>query len=133
VKRIPAIPASTVTKKVESGEYSLHLTTQSYNKHVQGHRDYERYAASRAQKGQSPPSYLTVTMEEAQQIISGKSGTGIIKTRRDGTAMDQEMITCEKPIGFFWSQGKWHKTNKAIIHHGKRGSHLVPHRGNTYD
>ena len=133
IKRITAIPASTVTEKVNSGEYSLRLSDQNYNKHVLGHRDYERYARSRDAKGQNPPSYLTVSKAEAQNIINEKSGTGIIRTRRDGTATNQEMITCDTVIGAYFSHGEWHDTNKAIIHHGKDGSHIVPHAGGNYD
>lgn len=131
--RIPEIPASTVLEKVASGEYSLKLSSQNYNKHSRGHRDYERYAKSRAEKGKTPPSVLTISKDEAQRIIDNKSGTGIIKTRRDGTALDQEMITCDRIIGEYYSHGRWNKTNKAIIHHGRKGSHIVPHRGSTYD
>lgn len=114
---------------MKSGEYSLKLSDQSYNKHLQGHRDYERYAQSRLEKGQTPPSFLVIPKEEAQKIIQTRSGTGIIKTRRDGTALNQEMITCDRIIGKYYSKGEWHDTNKAIIHHGRKGSHIVPHRG----
>ena len=131
--RIPAVPASTVTRKVEAGEYSLRLTDQSYNKHAEGHRDYERYAASRAAKGQTPPSILTISKEEAQRIINEQSGTGIIKVRNDGSPTNIEMITCDKEIGRYYSHGEWHKTNKATIHHGSGGSHLVPDGGKTHD
>jgi len=133
IQRITAIAASSVTEKVKSGEYSLRLTEQSYNKHIEGHRDYERYRESRAAKGLDPQSVLTISRDEAQQIIREKSGTGIIKTRKDGSPMNIEEITCDKVIGKYWWRGEYHETNKAAIHHGSRGSHLVPQYGGHYD
>ena len=58
LKRITAIRASYITEKVRSGEYSLYLSDQSYNKHFEGHKDYERYKTSRALKGKKPQSIL---------------------------------------------------------------------------
>lgn len=133
LERITAISASSITEKVNSGEYSLRLTDQSYNKHIEGHRDYERYKNSRASKGLDPQSILTITQAEAQQIINDKSGTGIIKTRKDGSPMNIEEITCDKVIGKYWWRGEYHETNKAAIHHGSKGSHLVPQYGGHYD
>ncbi len=131
--RIPQIPASTISKKVESGEYSLKLSQQNYDKHVEGTFDYERYRRSREKKGLAPQSCLTITKEEAQNIIVKQSGTGLIKPKRDGTATDIERITCDKAIGYYYNKGKKIPTNKVAIHHGRRGSHLVPIKGNDYD
>jgi hypothetical protein len=131
--KIPQIPASIINEKVRSGEYSLKLSTQQFNKHVEGMREYEVYKNARIEKGNSPQSKLTISQEEAQKIIENKAGTGIIKVRRDGTAMNIEQITCESTIGEYWQKGDWKKTNKAAIHYGKRGAHLVPIKGNDYD
>lgn len=131
--RIPAVAASSITKKVEAGEYSLKLSDQNYNKHVEGHRDYERYAASREAKGQNPPSVLTISKEEAQEIINKQSGTGIIRVNRDGTPRNIEDITCDRIVGKYYPHGIFHETNKAAIHHGSQGSHLIPQSGGNYD
>ena len=131
--KIPQIPASIINEKVRSGEYSLKLSTQQFNKHVEGMREYEVYKNARIEKGNSPQSKLTISQEEAQKIIENKAGTGIIKVRRDGTAMNIEQITCKSTIGEYWQKGAWKKTNKAAIHYGKRGAHLVPIKGNDYD
>ena len=131
--RIPQIPSSTVTEKVRNGEYSLKLSQQNYDKHVPGTMDYDRYSNSRLNKGLNPPSALTISKEEAQEIILQKSGTGIIKPRRDGSATDVEQITCNKVIGYYYQKGEKVETTKAAIHHGKNGSHLVPIKGNHYD
>lgn len=131
--RIPQIPASAISKKIENGEYSLKLSQQNYDKHVIGTFDYERYRRSREKKGYSSQGILTITKEEAQEIINQKSGTGIIKTQQDGTPMDLEWITCDRVIGKYFDKGQFHDTNKAIIYHGKRGSHIVPQKGSHYD
>lgn len=131
--RITQIPASSIWEKVDSGEYSLRLTQNSYDKHIEGTNDYERYKNSRVAKGLSPQSVLTITKEEAQEIIYNQSGTGIIKPKRDGTATNIERITCDRIIGYYYDKGEKYVTNKAAIHHGSKGSHLVPIKGNDYD
>lgn len=131
--RIPQVPSSLVTQKVRSGQYSLKLSKQSYDKHVYGTRDFLRYEASRAQKGYGPQGRLSITWSDAQAIINTKSGTGIIKTRRDGTPTDIEKVTCDTIIGQYYQQGQWYDTNKAIITHGGKGSHIYPIKGNDYD
>ncbi len=131
--RIPQIPASTISAKVESGEYSLRLTQQSYDKHIPGTQTYDTYLKARTDKGLNPQSVLTISKEEAQKIIIQQSGTGIIKPRRDGSATDVEQITCNRIIGYYYQNGMRVSTNKAAIHHGRKGSHLVPIKGNHYD
>lgn len=131
--RIPQIPASTITEKVRSGEYSLKLSQQQYDKHVKGTRDYERYLKSRQNRGLSSQGVLSITKEEAQEIIYKQSGTGIIKVRKDGSPTNIEWITCDRIIGEYCQKGVFYPTNKAAIHHGKDGSHLVPQKGSRYD
>lgn len=131
--KITAVSASTVSEKVKSGECSLKLSEQQYNKHIRGTMDYERYRKSREEKGLSSQSVLTISKEESQKIIESKSGTGILKVRRDGTPTNIEWITCDHVVGEYMDKGIWIKTNKAAIHHGKRGSHLVPIKGANYD
>ncbi|MBR2257641.1 MAG: hypothetical protein IJ899_10005 [Blautia sp.] len=131
--RITSFRASSISEKVRNGEYSLKLSQQEYDKHIEGTKTYAAYEESRKKKGLSPQSVLTISKEEAQDIIYKQSGTGIIKPRRDGTATNIEKITCDKIIGFYFDKGKECYTNKAAIHHGTKGSHLVPIKGNTYD
>ena len=131
--RIPEVPSSIITRKVRDGSYSLKLSDQNYNKHVAGTMDYLRYEASRREKGFNPQSRLTISKQEAQEIINKKSGTGIVKTRRDGTPTDIEKVTCDGIVGQYCHQGKWYDTNKAIIAHSKHGSHIYPIKGNDYD
>lgn len=133
LKRIPQIPASTISKKIESGEYSIKLSEQQYNKHVEGTIKYQEYLQTRTEKGGNPQSILTVSAEKVQKIIEEKAGTGIIKVDRKGNPMPQEQITCDQVIGKYYYKGTYIKTKKAVIHYAKRSAHLVPIRGDNYD
>ncbi len=133
VPRIPQIPSSTITKKVESGEYSIKLSSQQYNKHIVGTPQYNQYLSQRQASGGNPQSILTITEKEAQQIIKEKAGTGIVKVTRKGEPKPQEDITCDKVIGKYYGGGKYHETNKATVHYGKKNAHIVPIKGDNYD
>ena len=132
-RRIPQIPASTIAKKVESGEYSLKLSTQQFEKHVFGSPKYMEYRQTREAKGGNPQSILTISQGEGQEIINNKHGTGIVKVDRQGNARPIENITCDKVIGQYYAKGQFHDTDKAAIHYGKKSSHIVPIRGDDYD
>ena len=132
-KRIPQIPSSTISERIEKGEISTKLSYQQYQKHIEGTLQYEQYCKSRLEKGLSPQSKLLISADEAQIIIEKYSGHGIIKVRKDGTPMDIEQITCDAIIGEYMQKGEWIKTTKAAIHYGKKGAHLVPIKGNHYD
>ncbi len=132
-KRIPEIPASTITEKIKKGEYSTKLSRQHYDKHVAATKKYNEYRQSREKRGGNPQSILTINAEEVQKIIDSQSGTGIIKTDRKGNPKPQEQISCNKNIGKYYYKGKYIATNKAVIHYSKKGAHLVPVRGDNYD
>ena len=133
IKRIPQIPASTISKKVEAGEYGLKLSWQNYNKHAEGTKDFERYKASRIAKGLGPQSKLTISYDETQEVIKNKSGTGIIKVNKNGDPLNIEFISNDKVIGAYCQKGQYYETKKAAIYYSKRGAHLVPVKGAHYD
>lgn len=132
-KRIPQIPASTITEKIHNGQYSTRLSSQQFDKHVLGTAKYEEYLNTRLSGGGNPQSVITISKDEAQKIIETKAGTGIIKVDRNGNARPQEQITCDNIIGQYYYDGQYIDTNKAVIHYGKRNSHIVPVRGDNYD
>lgn len=131
--RIPQFPASTIDKKITEGEYSLKLSEQEYYKHAQGHAKYEEYLKSRLEKGRGPQSILTVSMEEAQDIIDKYHGTGIIKTDMKGNPKPQELVNCDKVVGKYCSKNEYYETKKAMIIYGKKKAHIVPVKGENYD
>lgn len=131
--RIPQIPASTITQKVRNGEYSLKPSIQQFNKHVEGTKEYQQYMESRIKEGLNAQSKLSVSRDEVAKIIEKYSGTGIIKVRKDGTPLNIEQITVDKVIGSYMQHGEWVETKKAAIHYSRRGTHVVPIKGNNYD
>ena len=131
--KIPQIPASTVSKKVEAGEYSTKLSKQQYEKHVFGTKKYMEYRQTREAKGGNPQSILTISADEVQDIINRKSGTGIVRVDRNGNARNVEDIICDKVIGQYYAKGSFHDTKKASIHYSKNNAHIVPIRGDNYD
>lgn len=131
--RIPQIPSSTVTEKINSGEYSTKQSKQQYLKHVEGSPQFEEYKKTRIKKGGNPQSVLSISEEEAREIILEKSGTGIVRVDRKGNAKPQESVNCGKVIGYYFAKGEYHETTKVTIHYGKRGTHIVPIRGDDFD
>lgn len=131
--RIPQIPASTIIQKIRSGEYSTKLSIQQYDKHSKGTTKYNEYLQSRQNKGGNPQSIISVSAEMAQKIIETKAGTGIIKVDRLGNPRPQEQVTCDFVVGKYYFRGEYIDTKKCTIHYGKKGSHIVPERGENYD
>lgn len=133
VARIPQVTASSVSAKIQSAEYSTKLSIQQYNKHIKGTPQYDAYLKSRKDKNSNPQSILNIDEYEAQQIILNKAGTGIVRVDRKSNPKPQEDITCDKIIGQYYGGGSYHNTRKATIHYGKKGSHIVPIKGDDYD
>lgn len=131
--RIPQVPSSTITRKIELGEYSTQLSEQQYRKHVEGTTQYKQYLSARVAKGGNPQSILTISQQEAQEIIKRKAGTGIVKVDKKGNPKPQEKISCDKIIGKYYGGGEYHDTSKATIHYSKKGAHIVPTTGDDYD
>ena len=131
-KRIPQIPASTISDMIRSGQYSTKLSIQQFDKHSIGTPKYQEYLKSRLSSGENPQSIITVSKEEAQKIIETKAGTGIIKVDRNGNARPQEQIICDDIIGKYYCDGQYIDTNKAVIHYGKKNAHIVPIKGDNY-
>lgn len=128
-KRIPQIPASSISEKIQTGQYSIKLSAQQFDKHVVGTAKYQEYLNTRLAGGGNPQSIISISKEDAQKIIENKAGTGIIKVDAKGNARPQEQITCDNIIGQYYYDGKYVDTNKAVIHYGKKNSHIVPVRG----
>lgn len=131
--RIPEIPSSTISKKIKDGEFSVNLSVQQYNKHVEGTPQFEQYKNTRLNKGANPQSVLTIDKDEVQSLIIKKAGTGIVRTDSKGNPKPQESVSCGKIIGKYYGNGAYHETTKATIHYGKKAAHMVPIRGDDFD
>lgn len=124
IKLNEATKTGTIKEKVESGEYSLKLSRQMYLKHVEGTAQFNDYAASRKAKNKPSQNKLTISEEEAQQIIERYHGKG--KQKKTKGIQNIEYVTTDTIIGKYLDENGWHDTRRAAIHYGKRASHIVP-------
>lgn len=86
-------------------------------KHILGHNNYI--------EGRS---YLTISLEEAQELVNKYSGTGVFELTRNGGIKNKELILVDKIIGVNVSNktGELTETNRFYIHYSKNGTHIVP-------
>lgn len=74
-------------------------------------------------------SYLTISLEEAQELINKYAGNGEIKTNSKGEWDRKETIKTDREIGVNVSilDGSENRTNNFKIHYSKKGTHIVPY------
>ena len=108
-----------IKKEIENGNIKLEINPEKQARHIKGRSEYK--------EGRS---YITISEQEAQDIINSKSGTGILVKDRKGNWKHKELIDCGKEIGVFVEPISKNKipTNKATIHYSKTGTHLVPRK-----
>lgn len=115
-------------EKIQSGEISTKLKPQVQARHVEGTPQFKEYLAQRLKKGKTPQSILTVTMDEAQNIVDKYSGTGIVivKTNKDKSVEIREYANIDKVIGKEYTNNKYRKTKRVCIVYSKNGTHIFP-------
>ena len=103
--------------KLRSEETPKILEMGKQGKHLKGHNNY---IVGR--------SYLTISSEEAQELIDKYAGTGEIKRNSKGIWQNKEVITVNKDIGVNVdiATNKETATNRFVIHYSKKGVHIVP-------
>lgn len=103
--------------KIKNREYVLTIDSGKQGKHIKGHNNYI--------KGKS---YLSLSENEAQEIVHKFAGTGEIKRDSKGRWNNKEVITADKNIGYCVDvrTGAEVVTNRATIHYSKKGVHIVP-------
>lgn len=89
-------------------------------KHILGHNNYT--------KGRS---YLTVTMDEVQELITKYAGTGAIKRDASGKWTHKEFVIADRVIGYHLTpDGAKTPTRRFSISYAttgkKKGAHIVP-------
>lgn len=95
----------------------LKIEVGKQGKHILGHNNYI--------EGRS---YLTISLEEAQELINKYAGTGDLDMDSKGNWRKKEIIKTDKEIGVNVSKldGSETKTNNFKIHYSKKGTHIVP-------
>ena len=73
-------------------------------------------------------SYLTISKDEAQNLVNKYAGKGIINFNKNGKWDKKEIITVDQEIGIAKSKLGEFKTNSFKIHYSKDGVHIVPYK-----
>lgn len=101
--------------KSDNQPKNIHIGKQG--KHILGHNNYI-----------NGRSYLTVSIEEVEELIKKYAGTGKFELQRNGEVKNKELIECNKNIGVNINNetGELTETNRFYIHYSKDGVHIVP-------
>lgn len=104
-------------KIIKSDKQPKEIVLGKQGKHILGHNNYI--------EGRS---YLTISLEEAQELINKYAGTGTFELTRNGDVKNKELISINKIIGVNISNktGELAETNRFYIHYSKSGTHIVP-------
>lgn len=112
--------ANTLKDEIKAGRISMKVNEEKQNKHI---KDSGGYITGR--------SYLTIPLEEIQQIVNEQAGsTGLIVDSESHALKKKEKITCDKIIGKVVDRKNNEETptHSATIHYSKTGAHIVPRR-----
>lgn len=109
-----------IQARLQSNPAYTTLKTGQQGKHIIGHNNYT--------EGRS---YLTVSMDEAQQLIKQYAGTGKLKRDNSGKWTHKEFVTADRVIGYIvpLDGGEPIPTKRFSISYatGKnKGAHMVP-------
>lgn len=106
-------------EKIRSDDINKTIHSGKQGKHIPGHNNYK---AGR--------SYLTITEQQAQELVNQHAGTGQIIRDRNNKFTGKERITVKNQIGVCVDlEGKETPTNSFMIHYSKDGVHIVPAGG----
>ena len=122
-----------ITKRVRNGELNLKLNKDHFEKHYEGNRRFEDYYNSRIKKGYGLQSILIIDYDEVQLLIYDNYGKGIVTVTKAGKARSEEEFNFHKVIGYYVYDGKKYPTTKGRIIYSKKGSHIIPIKGEYFD
>ncbi|MBE6051884.1 MAG: phage capsid protein [Clostridium sp.] len=106
-----------IRNKIKTGEQPLNIEEGKQGKHIKGHNNYI--------EGRS---YLTISTDEAQELVNKYAGTGEIRLKQNGEWDNKEIIEVDKNIGVNVNNrtNESSPTNKFKVHYSKKGVHIVP-------
>ena len=106
-----------VIASIKDGSQPLKIEVGKQGKHILGHNNYI--------EGRS---YLTISLEEAQELVNKYAGTGELEIDSNGNWKKREVIKTNKNIGVNVSMidGSEIVTSNFKIHYSKKGTHIVP-------
>lgn len=109
-------------------EEKLSIRAGAQRKHIKGTREYEQHIDVSNRKGFPEPSRITVSIEEAEELVRKYAGKGTMKTKRSGGWNGTEICAANKVVGFVVRKdGTEVPTRLFKIHYSKTGTHIVPY------
>lgn len=106
-------------EKIRSDSTNKTIHSGKQGKHIPGHNNYK--------EGRS---YLTITEQQAQELVNQYAGTGKVIRDRNGKYTGKERITTQEQIGVCKDlEGNEVPTKSFMIHYSKDGVHIVPAGG----
>lgn len=106
-------------ERIRSDSTNKTIHSGKQGKHIPGHNNYK--------EGRS---YLTITEQQAQELVNQYAGTGKIIRDRNGKYTGKERITTQEQIGVCKDlEGNEVPTKSFMIHYSKDGVHIVPAGG----
>lgn len=134
IKEIPEYSSSIeILGRVKEGKINLTSNKQHYEKHVLGTNQYNAYLESRLKRNWGPQNRLVISEEEVQKIINDFAGKGIANHGSNNLDKWYEEVNTHKFVGYYVYEGKEYRTTKVRIYYGKKGSHIIPIRGDHFD
>lgn len=121
------------TNAVKGGIIKTEINEQKQASHIKGTNEWRRRLETELANGnQVEPSYLTISMNEAAELIKRYSGTGKFLYKEDPDYIPKkEIIKHNHKIGMYIDQrtGEMFETDSFRIHYRKTGAHIVPTYG----
>ncbi len=112
-------------KKIDSGALSAEISVQQ-QKHIEGTPQFKLYLAGRIAKGEHSQRILTISIEEAQELVNRYSCTGTADTAKRGKMRTVDFTTTEIIVVKYFENDDFRKTARIAIHYSKKGAHIVP-------
>lgn len=106
-----------IEEKINAGKISLTVNPEKQGRHDRSSKLY-----------QEGKSYMTIPVEEIQELVDQYAGTGEILWDEHGNWSNKEVIHAAKEIGVNINKETKEetKTKYATIHYSKTGIHVVP-------
>lgn len=118
---------------VKDGIIKAEINEQKQADHIKGTNEWRRrFETELANGNQIEPSYLTISMDEAAELIKRYSGTGKFLYKEDSNYIPKkEIIKHNSKVGVYIDQqtGEMFETDSFRIHYRKTGAHIVPTYG----
>jgi len=121
------------TNAAKDGIIKAEINEQKQANHIKGTNEWHRRLETELANGNRvEPSYLTISMDEAAELIKRYSGTGKFLYKEDPDYIPKkEIIKHSHKIGMYIDQrtGEMFETDSFRIHYRKTGAHIVPTYG----